>query len=89
MYGTSADAILSLLRQILMFLGGFLVYKGYISADVSAQLVGALVTIVGSLFSIFFHATSNGSIAVLSTTSNAAKPAPSVHVDVTNPAQSS
>lgn len=44
-----------------------IVARGWISADMAAQLTGAIVTIVAVLYSAFFHAASNGSIPVQST----------------------
>ena len=71
MYGLQPDMFLSLLRHILGMAGAFLVAKGWISADISGQLVGSLVSIIAVAFAGFFHASSNGSIQTLSTTSNA------------------
>jgi hypothetical protein len=70
MFGMSTDVMMSLLRHLLTFVGGLIVAKGWMSADVMAQLSGALVTIAGALFASFFHAQSNGIIPTLSTTSN-------------------
>lgn len=71
MYGLKPDFFLSILRHLLTAAGTFVVTKGWISADMSAQLIGALITIASVAFATFFHATSNGSISTVSTTSNA------------------
>lgn len=71
MYGIKSDVFISVLRHILTFAGGFVVAKGWISADQSAELVGSLISIIGIAFAVFFHASSNGTIETISTTSNA------------------
>lgn len=71
MYGFSSDLAISLLRHILTFIGGIIVAKGWISAELSSQLVGAVVAAVGALYAAHFHATSNGSIPTLSASPNA------------------
>jgi len=71
MFGFTNDAIISILRHMLTFLGGWVVAKGWLSADVANQLIGAIVTIVGILFGQFFHAQSNGAIKTKSVTPNA------------------
>ena len=70
MFGLSTDLMMSLLRHLLTFVGGLIVAKGWMGADVMAQLSGAIVTIAGALFASFFHAQSNGSIPTISTVSN-------------------
>ncbi len=72
MYGLSNDIAISILRHILTFIGGLIIAKGWVGADAMAQITGAIVSIVGVLYAAFFHATSNGAIATLSTTPNAA-----------------
>lgn len=74
MYGLQPDVAISILRHILTFIGGMVVARGWISADVAAQLTGAVVTIVSLLYAAFFHAASNGSIVTQSTTPNILKP---------------
>lgn len=76
MYGTIADSLLSLLRNCLMLIAGIIVAKGWISGEEATQLVGALVGLISVLFSIFFHAASNGTVQTLSTTPNMLK-----HID--------
>ena len=45
------ETILGVIRHILTFLGGFAIAKGYISADTLPGLVGAVITIVGVVWS--------------------------------------
>jgi hypothetical protein len=71
MYGIKTDFLLSVLRHILTAAGTFVVAKGWISADMSGQLVGAIITIASVAFALTFHGTSNGAIDTVSTTSNA------------------
>lgn len=71
MYGFTNDIFISILRQVLTALGAFIVAKGYIGADQLSAVVGAIIVLVSTGFSVFFHASSNGAIATISTTSNA------------------
>lgn len=71
MYGTTPDIIISLLRNLLMLISGLIVHRGWVDADVAAQLVGAIVALISVLFSAFFHATSNGTIQTISIKPNA------------------
>ena len=71
MYGPTADIVISLLRHLLMLIAGLAVHRGWIEADVSTQLVGAIIALVSVLLSAFFHAASNGTIQTLSTKPNA------------------
>ena len=82
MFGLTTDAIMSILRHLLTFVGGLVVAKGWITADVAGELSGALVTIIGALFATFFHATSNGVLQAVSTTPNIGL----VNANVTNSA---
>lgn len=82
MYGVTPDMFLSVLRQILTIAGTFLAAKGWISSDVAAQAAGAIVVLVSTGFSMFFHSASNGVIPTVSVTSNAL-PNQDLHVDVT------
>ncbi len=70
MYGLSADAIISVLRHLLTFIGGIIVARGWIDAETATQIVGGMITVIGGLLAIFFHAASNGTIPTLSTESN-------------------
>lgn len=72
MYGFNSDLFLSILRQVLTVLGTFVAAKGWIGADSVNEVVGAVVILASAGFSAFFHASSNGVIQTLSTTSNAA-----------------
>lgn len=71
MYGLQPDVFLSILRHVLTAVGAFMVAKGWISADMSGQFAGAMVSIISIAFAGFFHASSNGTIQTLSTSSNA------------------
>lgn len=73
MFGFTPDAIISLLRHVLTFVAGIIVAKGWITADMAAQLVGGVIAVVGVLFAAFFHASSNGTVPTISTTPNATK----------------
>lgn len=73
MYGTLPDTLIALLRHLLTFIAGIVVARGWISADMAAQLVGALIGLIGVAFSAFFHAGSNGTIPTQSTTPSMAK----------------
>ncbi len=73
MYGTLPDTLIALLRHLLTFIAGIVVARGWISADMAAQLVGALIGLIGIAFSAFFHAGSNGTIPTQSTTPSMAK----------------
>lgn len=73
MYGTLPDTLIALLRHLLTFIAGIVVARGWISADMAAQLVGALIGLIGLAFSAFFHAGSNGTIPTQSTTPSMAK----------------
>jgi hypothetical protein len=47
------EQILGILRHSLTFIGGILVARGMGSADLVAEITGALVTAVGGLWSFF------------------------------------
>lgn len=46
------EAILGVVRHILTAAGGYLVAKGQVDAEVVAQAVGAIVTLVGLAWSV-------------------------------------
>ena len=46
------ERILGVIRHILTAGGGWLTAKGYVDADGGEQLVGAVVTIIGTVWSI-------------------------------------
>lgn len=48
----SWDQIASVLRHILTFGGGFIVAKGWISAEALPSIVGAIITIGGAIWGI-------------------------------------
>lgn len=78
MYGATPDIVISMLRHLLMLIAGLIVHRGWVDADIAAQLVGAIVALVSVLFSAFFHAASNGTIQTISTTPNALPASPDV-----------
>lgn len=46
------DQVLGIVRHILTFGGGFVVAKGYANAELIATMVGAVITLVGGIWSI-------------------------------------
>jgi uncharacterized protein YaaW (UPF0174 family) len=49
----SPEVILSFIRQALMFAGGFAVTQGYLDSNTLVGVVGAVVTLVSSGWSIY------------------------------------
>ena len=49
---TTQDRVLGVVRHILTAGGGYLTAKGYVDADGVEQLVGAVITIAGTVWSI-------------------------------------
>lgn len=47
------EQISSILRHVLTFGGGFIVAKGWISAETMTGLVGAVITIGGAIWAVF------------------------------------
>ncbi len=47
------ESILGLLRHLLTFGGGFLVAKGLVDETTMAELVGAGITVIGGVWSIY------------------------------------
>lgn len=47
------NQILGILRHVLTFAGGFIVAKGWIDEGALTELVGALMTVIGTGWSIF------------------------------------
>ena len=58
----SWEQISSILRHILTFGGGFIVAKGWISAEALPGVVGAIITIGGGIWAIL-NKTSNAIVA--------------------------
>ena len=50
------DQVLSLLRQVLTFGSGFIVAKGWVDNETAVGIVGALVVLISSGWSIVAHA---------------------------------
>ena len=46
------ERILGIVRHVLTFAGGILVMSGLIDPSLSVELVGALITIIGGVWSI-------------------------------------
>jgi hypothetical protein len=49
---TNKEHILSIVRHSLTFLGGLMIMKGILDHSLMTEMVGAIVTIVGSVWSI-------------------------------------
>lgn len=47
------DVILGILRHILTFVGGIVIAKGYMDDATFVELSGAIVALVGALWSVF------------------------------------
>jgi len=46
------EQVLGLIRHALTFVGGLLIAKGLISESVSVDIIGGVMTLVGSIWSI-------------------------------------
>lgn len=46
------EQILGLVRHVLTFVGGFLITKGVIDEAISAEAIGAIITLIGSVWSV-------------------------------------
>ena len=46
------DKLKSTIRHVLTFAGGFVIAKGWITPEVSDELIGGLITVVGAVWSI-------------------------------------
>lgn len=46
------EKILGVIRHALTFGGGYVVARGYVTADVVPELVGAIITIIGTIWSV-------------------------------------
>lgn len=46
------EQVLGLIRHSLTFVGGILIAKGLISEGTSTEIIGAVVTLVGSIWSV-------------------------------------
>jgi len=49
------DQISALIRQVVPFLGGFAVARGYITADQLTGIVGAIIAVGGVVWSLFVN----------------------------------
>jgi len=56
------EQISSILRHVLTFGGGFIVAKGWVSAETMTGLVGAIITIGGAVWAVV-NKTSNNIVA--------------------------
>jgi len=77
----TSDQITGILRAILAALGGFILAKGWVSAETWAWLTGGILTLGGALWSLWTNrpagiaASAQGLPGVDVTTSSAASPA--------------
>ena len=46
------DQILGLVRHLLTFVGGFLITKGIIDETTSVEAIGAITTLIGTIWSV-------------------------------------
>ena len=46
------DQVLGIIRHTLTFVGGFLVMKGLVDETLVTEIVGGVVTLVGSIWSV-------------------------------------
>ena len=47
------EQISSILRHVLTFGGGFIVAKGWVSAETMTAIIGAIITIGGAIWAVF------------------------------------
>lgn len=47
------EQILGIIRHGLTFVGGILVIRGYIDETIVAEIIGGLMTLVGTIWSVF------------------------------------
>jgi hypothetical protein len=57
--GMNSDQIVSIIRQILLAVGGFVVGKGWVDNDTMIQIAGALSVLVGSVWAIWSRTNKN------------------------------
>lgn len=55
----NVEQLLSFLRQILIFAGGFIVAKGWIDNETMIQIVGAVIAVITSYFAFKTRTTKN------------------------------
>lgn len=53
------EQILGIIRHALTFVGGVFVLRGYIDESLAEQISGGLVTLIGTIWSIFAKKTVN------------------------------
>jgi len=46
------EQILGIIRHVITFVGGIMVMKGYIDSETFTQMSGALITLVGGIWSV-------------------------------------
>lgn len=49
--GMNKDQVLGIVRHVLTFAGGFIVAKGWLSEGAVPEVIGAVITIVGAVWS--------------------------------------
>lgn len=47
------EVILGILRHVLTFVGGILIARGVLDESTSGEIIGALITLTGALWSVF------------------------------------
>lgn len=47
------EKVLGVIRHTLTFVGGLLVMKGLVDEALSTEIIGGIITLVGSIWSIF------------------------------------
>jgi hypothetical protein len=47
------EKVLGIIRHSLTFVGGLLVMKGLVDEALSTEIIGGIITLVGSIWSIF------------------------------------
>jgi multisubunit Na+/H+ antiporter MnhG subunit len=55
----NTDQITSIIRQILLAVGGFFVGKGYVDSETMAQIAGASTIIIGSIWALWSRTDKN------------------------------
>lgn len=55
----NTDQITSIIRQILLAVGGFIVGKGWVDNETMMQIAGAVSVIIGSVWAIWTRTTKN------------------------------
>jgi hypothetical protein len=75
----ATDAVLSIFRHVLTLVGGIIITKGWLSADLTNQIIGVVISLMGVGMAQVFHAQANDLLSQPSatTTKPSAAPVPS------------